>query len=211
MTGKNVLQLTAISVALAGSMSLGGCATKGYVNKQIDAHNQKDEAQFAELRNSTADALARAKTASGTADEARELALGKAGLEEINRYTVFFGFNSDGLRDSEDGTLDQAANEITSHPEAIVDVYGFADPTGPDSYNLDLGQRRANEVMRQLLAASPNQLSKFAAVSFGERDLSGMSAPSDEHSSQRRVVVSLIRRIPLEPGAAPSAQVVSQP
>jgi len=211
MTGKNVLQLTAISAALAGTMFLGGCATKGYVNKQVTALKTQNDQQFAELRNSTDDALARAKTASGTADEARELALGKAGLEEINRYTVFFAFNKDKLRDSENGTLDQAANDIQSHPEAIIDVYGFADPTGPDNYNLELGQRRANEVMRYLIAAAPNQLSKFAAVSFGERDLTGMSAASDEHSSQRRVVISLIRRIPLGSGTSPTAQIVTQP
>jgi|GEM_PF-1164618 len=211
MTGKNVLKLTAVCAALAGTTFLGGCATKGYVNKQIDAHNQKDEVQFSELRNSTNDALARAKTASGTADEARELALGKAGLEEINRYTVFFAFNSDELRDSENGTLDQAANEIQSHPEAIIDVYGFADPAGPDGYNLELGQRRANEVVRYMIGASPNQLSKFAAVSFGERDLSGMTASSEEHASQRRVVVSLIRRIPLGSGTSPTAEIVTQP
>ena len=211
MTGKNVLQLTAISALLAGTMFLGGCATKGYVNKQVTALKTENDAQFAELRNSTDDALARAKTASGTADEARELALGKAGLEEINRYTVFFAFNKDQLRDSEHGTLDQAANDIQSHPEAIIDVYGFADPTGPDNYNLELGQRRANEVMRYLIAAAPNQLSKFAAVSFGERDLTGMTAPSEEHASQRRVVVSLIRRIPLGSGTAPTAQIVTQP
>jgi peptidoglycan-associated lipoprotein len=206
MTGKNILKLTALYAALAGSTFLGGCATKGYVNKQVDAQAQKDQVQFAELQNSTSDALARAKTASGTADEARELALGKAGLEEINRYTVFFAFNSDKLRDSENGTLDQAANEIQSHPEAIIDVYGFADPSGPDNYNLELGQRRASEVVRYLIGAAPNQLSKFAAVSFGERDLSGMTAQSEEHASQRRVVVSLIRRIPLGTGTSPSAE-----
>jgi len=65
--------------------------------------------------------------------------------------------------------------------------------------------------MRYLIAASPNQLSKFAAVSFGERDLSGMAAPSEERASQRRVVVSLIRRIPLGTGTSPTAQIVTQP
>ena len=208
MIRKNIL-FSALICAMAGSTF--GCATKGYVRKQVDGLRQENETQHAELRNSTNDALARAKTASGTADEARELALGKAGLEEINRYTVFFKFNSSDLRDSEIGTLDQAANEITNHPEAIVDVYGFADPTGPDNYNIELGQRRANEVMRHLVAASPNQLSKFAAVSFGERDLQGMSAASDEHESQRRVVVSVIRRIPLGEGTSPTAEIISQP
>ena len=208
MIRKNIVY-SALICAMAGSTF--GCATKGYVRKQVDGLRQENETQFAELRNSTNDALARAKTASGTAEEARELALGKAGLEEINRYTVFFKFNSADLRDSETGTLDQAANEIMGHPEAIVDVYGFADPSGPDNYNLDLGQRRANEVMRYLVMASPNQLSKFAAVSFGERDLQGMSAASDESASQRRVVVSVIRRIPLGEGTSPTAEIIAQP
>jgi peptidoglycan-associated lipoprotein len=97
----------------------------------------------------------------GDADEARELALGKAGLEELNRYTVYFGFNQDVIEDSERTTLDGAASEIGQHPEAIIDVYGFADPTGPDGYNLELGQRRAMEVVRYLSGTSPNQLSRL--------------------------------------------------
>jgi peptidoglycan-associated lipoprotein len=208
MTGNTPRNLALLCAALAVIPCFAGCATKGYVNKQVDQLRQADQTQFAELQNSTADALARAKTASGQADEARELALGKAGLEELNRYTVLFKFNSDKLEEDQTGTLDQAAGQITGHPEAIIDVYGFADPTGPDRYNLELGQRRANEVVRYLLGASPNQLSKFAAVSFGERDLQGMSAENEDHSSQRRVVVSLIRRIPLGQGTAPTAEAI---
>src|SRR5258706_3723883 len=79
MTGNTPRTVTLLCAALAVIPCLAGCATKGYVNKQVDQLRQADQTQFAELQNSTADALARAKPASGQADEARELALGKAG------------------------------------------------------------------------------------------------------------------------------------
>jgi outer membrane protein OmpA-like peptidoglycan-associated protein len=206
MTRKQLVYPVSLAAVLAAVVSTG-CATKGYVNRRVD----EVKVETAELRNSTQEALARARTASGTADEARDLALGRAGLEEVNRYSVFFRFDSDEIDDSERSTLDRAADEIASRPEVIVDVYGFADPTGPDRYNLSLGQRRAEEVVRYLAANSPTHLSRYAAVSYGERGLAGMEAESAENSRQRRVVVSLIRRIPLEPGEAPSAELVPGP
>jgi outer membrane protein OmpA-like peptidoglycan-associated protein len=192
-----------------------GCATRGYVNSRVAELQQENtrehnalEAKTASLENSTQDALSRASTAFDSADEARDLALGKAGLEEVNRYTVFFRFDSDGIDDGESATCDRAAAEIRDHPEVIVDIYGFADPTGPDTYNLDLGHRRAMEVLRYLVEEAPNQLSRYAAVSYGERDYLGMTPGDESNERSRRVVVSLIRRIPLEEMPPPSAQVV---
>lgn len=188
-----------------------GCATKGYVNDQIAELRQEHaamESETASLRNSTQDALSRASTAFDAAGEARDLALGRAGLEEVNRYTVFFAFDSARIDDSGEATLSRAVSEIQDHPEVIVDVYGFADPTGSDSYNLELGNRRAMEVMRYLVEAAPNQLSRYAAVSYGERDYAGMAPERSTNAESRRVVVSLIRRTPLEEMPPPSAQVV---
>lgn len=187
-----------------------GCASKGYVNDQIaelrNETNQNLEAKTASLQNSTRDALSRAGTAFDAAGKARDLALGKAGLEEVNRYTVFFAFNSSAVDGPGKETLDRAAAEIQQHPEVIVDVYGFADPTGPDAYNLELGNRRAMEVLRYLLEAAPNQLSRYAAVSYGERGYKGMDPDGTSNAKSRRVVVSLIRRIPLDETPPPSAQ-----
>ena len=200
------------AAAFIATTLASGCATKGYVNDRLDEVRRADEENataLARLENSTEEALERARLAADSAGGARELALGHAGLEEINRYTVYFSFDSDLLLDTETGTLQEAATEISAHPEAIVDVYGFADPAGPDGYNLDLGQRRATEVVRYLVAASPHQLSRYAAVSFGERDLADMTSPAQDNEQSRRVVISLIRRIPLE-GAEPASASVTK-
>ena len=187
---------TALILTVVAALPFAGCATKGYVNGRVSELRTETDQRMDTLENSTADALARAESASGSAVEARELALGRAGLEEISSSTELFAFDSDELTGDAQASLDQVAREIQGHPEVIIDVYGFADPTGPDRYNFDLGQRRAMSVMRHLVDQTPGQLSKYAAVSFGEMPLRGREVTGN-NSDARRVVVSLIRRIPL--------------
>jgi outer membrane protein OmpA-like peptidoglycan-associated protein len=187
---------TTLIMAVVAALPFAGCATKGYVNNRVAELRTETGQRMDTLQNSTADALARAESASGSAIEARELALGRAGLEEISSTTVLFGFDRDELTDDAMASLDQVAREIQLHPEVIIDVYGFADPTGSERYNLDLGQRRAMAVMRHLVDQTPGQLSKYAAVSFGEQPMRGREVTGG-NSEARRVVVSLIRRIPL--------------
>ncbi len=196
MTSRNFL-VPAVSALLI----LSGCATKGYVNSRIDERVSAQEARIdelnrttADLRNSTADALARAESAVGSASEARDIALGKVGLKETATHTVHFAFDSDNLTGEAKGVLDQAAREIQNQPESIVDIYGFTDRVGPDRYNYELGQRRAMRVLRYLADRAPGQLSRFAAVSYGEERRSGMS---DDNAKERRVVVSILKRVPL--------------
>lgn len=200
---KSLLRVFVPTLMIAAVAGLTGCATKGYVNTRLDElaanHTQRLDAlqrDQAALQNSTTEAMSRAETASKDATEAREMALGKVGLEEIGTSTVYFGFNKDELSPESAAALDQVTQTIVQNPYCIVDVYGFADPRGSDHYNLDLGQRRANEVVRYLVDKTSSNLSRFAAVSYGERPLARRAADSAENSHQRRVVVSLLKRVP---------------
>lgn len=200
---KSLVRTIVPVLTLAALSGLTGCATKGYVNTRLDElaanHTQRLDALERDqgtLQNSTHDALTRAETAAKDAAEAREMALGKVGLEEIGTSTIYFGFNKDVLTDESAAALDQVAQQITQNPYCIVDVYGFADPRGADRYNLDLGQRRANEVVRYLADHSSSNLGRFAAVSYGERPLTRRAPESADHAHQRRVVVSLLKRVP---------------
>ena len=151
---KSLFRIVTPSLIVLAIGGLTGCATKGYVNTRVDnlatEHTQRLDAltrDQATLQNSTTEALTRAESASKDAAEAREFALGKVGLEEVGTSTVYFGFNKDELSSESASALDAVAQQITENPYCIVDVYGFADPRGSDRYNLDLGQRRATEVV----------------------------------------------------------------
>ncbi len=201
-------------LTVAGILAVldSGCATRKFVRNEVGQLRQ-DMTQQVEgvrtetvaARNSADEALSRAEMAVNASGEARELALGKAGYHDVGLYTVNFAFDSDELDEASQSVLGGVAETIRSRPEVLVDVYGFADPTGADRYNLGLGERRAQSVMRYLAAQTPGQLSRYAALSYGEKDPNVTSEPKsrEERAKARKVVVSLVERIPLTGGTPP--------
>ena len=80
-----------------------------------------------------------------------------------------------------------------------MQIFGFADPTGPQEYNLELGRRRAEAVERFSITNAPSQLSRVQTISFGE-DLPASEASrlGAGNKERRQVLVVLIERVPLE-------------
>lgn len=179
-----------------------GCATKGFVRNEVAGLRQSmvertdglaDE--LAEVRNSSDAAFERAQVAYGSAVEARDLALGNLGFREVGRHSVQFAFDSDEIDASAQATLDEVAALLETRPDLIVDIYGFADPTGPAAYNLQLGQRRADAVQRYLVGQTVGPMNRYAAISFGEaRSSRAAKDLIDSGAGQRRVAVSLFER-----------------
>jgi outer membrane protein OmpA-like peptidoglycan-associated protein len=194
------------SLVLGGvvlALGSAGCATKGYVKEQIGGLRQDMEASDSDLStriddasSSSEEAMARAEAAFGAADGNRDLALGKAGFREADHHQVFFKFDSAELSAESQETLSRVAQEIADNPHYLVDLYGYTDPTGDPNYNLTLGHRRADNVLRYLIENTPGQLSRFQSVSFGEMVPASETAANNEQ--RRQVVISLVERIPLE-------------
>ena len=80
---------------------------------------------------------------------------------------VFFDFDSYVIKDEFKGLLDGQAKTLASNRGRRMTVEGHTDERGGREYNLALGQKRAEAVVRSLtlLGASTEQLE---AVSFGE-------------------------------------------
>ena len=89
-------------------------------------------------------ALARAEAPENAALGVRDLARGKGGaFHEVDRSRVYFGFDSAELDADSKGELDQVAATLEQNPHYLVDIFGFADPSGSPAYNFVLGERRA--------------------------------------------------------------------
>src|SRR5262249_3785960 len=87
---------------------------------------------------------------------------------------------------------EEIASRLQSHPEYVVDVYGFTDSKGSTKYNYELGRRRAEAVVRSLAERVPGSLHRFAAVSYGEASYGGEAASNEP--TRRRVEISLVER-----------------
>lgn len=65
---------------------------------------------------------------------------------------VKFNVNSDQLKPGSAAILDQAVEAIKNQfPDARIELAGHSDETGPEEYNLDLSQRRAQAVLNYLV------------------------------------------------------------
>ncbi len=104
----------------------------------------------------------------------------------MNSSEVRFGFAKDRMHQMEEDKLNASIAYLKNYPQKIVIVEGHTDQIGQASFNLELGDRRAHEVMAYLISkgVSPDQI---VIVSFGEEQ------PKDQYkySKNRRAVVRL--------------------
>ena len=201
---KGIRNFVYLATALAALAASAGCATKGYVRSQVgDLRRETDEkdaalrADLEQVRGDGSRAMAAAEDAGTRADASRLLALGNVDFREAARYQVYFAFDSAELDDAAKASLEQAAQDMESNPQYLAELYGFADPRGPETYNIQLGERRANAVLRYLASCAPSQLLRCGAISFGETPPEiERTAWGDDHAHQRQVLIVLAEKIP---------------
>jgi len=154
--------------------------------------NQRTEAQRAELARLEArlDGLARGLTALE-----QEFDVTVQRLETAVRFDmpVYFAFDKADLRPEDLPVLDRFAGVVGEYyPDALLTVEGFTDPSGSETYNLALGQRRAEAVQRYLVESEDFAPDHVRAVSYGE-DARRLVAPGQSGElagwENRRVVL----------------------
>jgi len=95
---------------------------------------------------------------------------------------VFYDFNSSALTSDGDATLGRQSAWLAKYPSVNVLVAGNADERGTETYNLALGQRRANTA-RDYLVAQGVSASRIQTISYGKD--CPVAAGNDEASYQQ--------------------------
>jgi len=103
--------------------------------------------------------------------------------------TVTFEFNSSVLDGTARQILRQQAGFMRQFPEVRFRVYGHTDLVGSDSYNRNLGQRRANAVVHYLSTLGISRSRLEAVVSFGETQ--PLIFTNDRERRNRRTVTEV--------------------
>lgn len=80
---------------------------------------------------------------------------------------VHFALDRYDLSPEAEGTLQQQAALLESHPEVAVTIQGHADERGTREYNLALGERRADSVRNYLIALGV-PAERISVVSYGK-------------------------------------------
>ena len=207
--------LSAVVVMVVAVLAMSGCATEKFVNEQVQAAEQRSNAKIGEVQNSVegnqgeisklhkqdeafkkqiADLSATAKDALNRATEAGKLAEGKFLFEvTLTDDKVNFGTNKFDLSDEAKAALDAFAAKIKAENKGVyIEVQGHTDATGSEKFNLELGYKRAEQVMRYLNADQGFALHRMNVISYGEYKPIDDNKTREGRSQNRRVTLVVL-------------------
>ncbi len=188
---------------MLGVVSLGGCATKKFVNEQVgqvstrvdnvssqvadvNARVGQHDTHLATLDQNTKDALERA-TAAG------KLAEGKFLYQEVlTDDSMKFGVAQAKLSPEAQARLDAFVDKLKSDNRNVyVEIQGHTDATGNKAANYKLGEERA-EAVRRYLNEHGVALNRIATISYGADDPVAPNNKRDGRKQNRRVVLIVL-------------------
>ena len=179
-----------------GVMSLGGCATKKYVDEQVGTVNtqvtqvstrvNEHDARLAGLDQTTKEALQRA-------DAAGKLAEGKFVYSMVlSDDSMKFPVSKAKLSPEAQARLDAFAEKLkTDNRNVYVEVQGHTDATGSKEANLRLGAERA-EAVRRYLNQHGVPLNRISTISYGPDSPVAPNTNRDGRKANRRVVLIVL-------------------
>ena len=205
----------ALVFVLVAAVGLTGCATKKWVNEQVSAFGQVTNTKIHEVQDSVetnqkaiselsakqaaletevAKLSDTAKDALMRAEAANKLAKGQFVYEvTITDNDVQFGFNKAGLSDEAKAALDAFAAKVKKVGQnAYVEIQGHTDNIGSESYNLKLGEKRAEVALRYLNMEQGIPLFRMNAVSYGEYKPIADNSTKAGRGANRRVTLVVL-------------------
>lgn len=197
-----VFRMTLVTLGLV--LVATGCATKKYVGEQVtqvEDHVSGVETQVEAVQVRLQDHDGRITTNSRTAQEALDRAISAGKLAEgkllyetvLTDDEVKFGFDKKELSPEAQAALDAFANQLKSQNRNVyIEIQGHTDEVGPDKYNEELGQARA-DAARYYLAKQGIPLHRMNSISYGETAPVVADASGDARAQNRRVVLVVLQ------------------
>jgi len=174
-----VKQLAQIKIlaALAFTFTLGACSTPQAVVETKPIASVTAEAV-------PAAPVEKAATKSVSAAVALPPYLDPASLLNQKR-SIYFGFDQYTVKPEFSSMLELHGKYLAANPQIVIKVQGNTDEKGGAEYNLALGQKRAEAVVKMLKIYGVKD-SQLEAVSFGKEKPKALGHDDAAHAQNRR-------------------------
>jgi len=204
-----------LALVLVVTLGVSGCATKTFVQEQVAQATKASDTKIGEVQKQVevtqmdvanlkksdaaqSEQLTKlsdtAKEALARATEAGKLAKGKFMFEvTLTDEAVKFGFNKTELSAEAKAALDAFSARVKGENKNLyVEVQGHTDSVGSEKVNLQLGQSRAEEVMRYLNMQGGLPLHRMNVISYGEYKPIADNKTAAGRSQNRRVTLVVL-------------------
>ena len=192
-----------VTAALLGALSLGGCATKDYVDTSVgkvsdrvsghDTRLTADEAKLADHDAKLGDLDKTSREALERAQAAGKLAEGKFLYTMVlSDDGVKFKVDKAQLSDEDQAKLTDFAGKLKADNRNVyIEIQGHTDSTGSKAANLRLGAERA-EAVRLFLNKQGVALNRMSTISYGAEDPVQPNKTRAGRAANRRVVLVVL-------------------
>jgi outer membrane protein OmpA-like peptidoglycan-associated protein len=115
---------------------------------------------------------------------------GKVFAVTINN--IFFDYDEYDIKPESFPELDRLANFLMENRDTKVEIYGYTDSKGSDSYNLELSEKRAQAVVDYLISAGCCPMN-LVAVGYGESNPVASNETEEGCIQNRRVELRFVK------------------
>lgn len=113
---------------------------------------------------------------------------------ESGKTTIMFPLNSATLSKEAQATLEKFAESASGLKSGyMVEIRGFSDSTGAESYNIELSNNRANNVQRYLMSKGV-PLYRISVLGLGKENPVADNKTKKGRDQNRRVEVTLLKK-----------------
>jgi outer membrane protein OmpA-like peptidoglycan-associated protein len=207
--------MRSIVLMLVAGVALSGCATKKYVSREVGEVNTKvdtlatevektqervkrNEVRIDEVNSSAQSGISEAKgsaqQALTRATEAEKAAKGKLIYTvTLSNDKVTFPLNRAVVSKDAQALVDEAIAQLKAENRGVFfEIEGHTDSTGPDVYNVKLGEDRATAVRNYLHDTHGIALSRMEVISYGETKPVVDNKNRTNRAQNRRVVIKVL-------------------
>ena len=201
--------------SLVAAVAVSGCATKKYVSREVGEVNQKvdtlagevektqervkrNEVRIDEVNQTSQAGITEAKgsaqAAMTKAVDAEKAAKGKIIYTvTLSNDKVTFPVNHAEVGDDAKKLIDDAIAQLKAENKGVYfEIEGHTDSTGPDDFNMKLGEERAMAVRNYLHDQHGVALNRMQAISYGKTKPVGDNNTRDGRAENRRVVIKVL-------------------
>jgi peptidoglycan-associated lipoprotein len=143
------------------------------------AAQRRADSLAADLAQRRADSLAALQRNAGDAQRTQ------ADMTQLLLQKIYFDYDKDLLRDDASAALDAKAAALLANPAVALTITGHTDERGTAEYNLALGQRRAAQVKRYLVARGVAD-ARLSTHSLGDSQPAVMGTDESAFQMNRR-------------------------
>jgi peptidoglycan-associated lipoprotein len=204
-----------VVAVLAAGVALSGCAKKSFVQREVGEINKKVDAVASEVEKTqarvqqsevrieavdksaqagVADAKGSAQQAMSKAVDAEKAAKGKLIYTvTLSNDKVTFPVNKAAISDESKKLIDEAVAPLKAANKGVwFEIEGHTDSTGPEAYNMTLGEERAMAVRDYLAMTHGIALARLNVISYGPTKPVEDNKTKEHRAQNRRVVIKIL-------------------